>query len=107
LRLVVASNWDCSLPGWLEGAGLLPLVDAVVTSAEAGAPKPAAAVFERALALTGAAPAQAVHVGDSLDNDVEGALAAGIRPVFVARAGAAAPPNVAVVASLAELPSLV
>ncbi len=107
LRLVVASNWDCSLPDWLDGAGLLPLVDAVVTSAEAGAAKPAAAVFERALELAGAGPAEAVHVGDSFANDVEGALAAGIRPVLVVRGRAPAPPGVAAVGSLAELPSLV
>ena len=107
LALVVASNWDCSLPDWLGEAGLLPLVDGVVTSAEVGAAKPAAAVFERALELAGAAPSEAVHVGDSLDNDVEGALAAGVRPVLVVRDGAPAPPGVTAVGSLAELPSLV
>ena len=78
-----------------------------MTSAEAGAAKPAAAVFERALEFAGAGPAEAVHVGDSFANDVEGALAAGIRPVLVARGPAPAPPGVAVVGSLAELPSLV
>ena len=45
LRLVVASNWDCSLPDWLEPAGITELVDGVVTSAEVGAPKPNPRVF--------------------------------------------------------------
>jgi putative hydrolase of the HAD superfamily len=105
LRLVVASNWDCSLRQWLAPAGLLELVDGVVTSADAGAAKPDAAVFVRALELAGAAPDRAVHVGDSLRNDVEGARALGIRAILVERGGAGAP-GVESVSSLAELPSL-
>ena len=36
MTLVIASNWDCSLADWLGPAGLLELVDGVVTSAEVG-----------------------------------------------------------------------
>jgi putative hydrolase of the HAD superfamily len=103
--LVVVSNWDCSLADWLGPAGLLDHVQAIVTSAEVGAAKPDPAIFERALALAGASAAGAVHVGDSVDNDVAGARAAGIRPVLVARDGAP-PPGVEAVRSLAELPAL-
>ena len=105
LRLVVASNWDCSLPDWLAPAGLLELVDGVVTSAVVGAAKPDASIFRHALELTGVDKAEAVHVGDSLDNDVAGARAAGIRAVLVKRDGDP-PPEVATVRSLAELPAL-
>src|SRR5207248_4041814 len=63
LRLVVASNWDCSLPGVLDEAGLAPLLDGVVTSATVGATKPDAAVFEAALELAGCDASEAVHVG--------------------------------------------
>ena len=52
-----------------------------------------------------AEPGEAVHVGDSLENDVAGARAAGIRPVLVARDGAA-PGGVEAIRSLAELPAL-
>jgi putative hydrolase of the HAD superfamily len=104
-RLVVASNWDCSLPAFLAPTGLLGLVDGVATSAEAGAAKPEPAVFRRALEIAGAEPAEAVHVGDSLDNDVAGALALGIRPILVQREGDA-PTGVEAVRSLAEVPSL-
>ena len=103
--VVVVSNWDCSLPDWLEPAGLLEHVDAVVTSAQVGVAKPGRGIFEKALELAGARPGEAVHVGDSLDNDVAGARAAGIRPVLVARDGQA-PQGVEVVRSLAELPAL-
>ena len=103
--VVIVSNWDCSLPDWLEPAGLLEHVEAVVTSAQVGVAKPGRAIFERALELAGARPADAVHVGDSLDNDVVGARAAGIRPVLVARDGRP-PDGVEAVRSLAELPAL-
>ncbi len=53
ITLVIASNWDCSLADWLGPAGLLELVDGVVTSAEVGASKPDVRVFERALARCG------------------------------------------------------
>jgi putative hydrolase of the HAD superfamily len=104
-RLVIASNWDCSLPDWLEPLGLLELVDAVVTSADVGAAKPDPALFLRALEQAGVPAAEAVHVGDSLDNDVAGARAAGIRPLLLVRHGEP-PPGVEALRSLAELPSL-
>lgn len=103
--LVVVSNWDCSLPEWLGPPGLLELVDGVVSSAEVGAAKPDPAPFVRGLELAGVAPEDALHVGDSLDNDVAGARAAGVRAVLVDRAGAA-PPGVEAVRSLTEVPSL-
>ena len=103
---MIASNWDCSLPDWLGPAGVLDLVDGVVSSAELGEAKPAPAVFLRALELAGAGPGEAVHVGDSLENDVEGARAAGIRPLLLVRGGEA-PAGVEVIRSLAELPSIV
>ena len=78
MRLAVVSNWDIGLHDHLRALGLDSLVDTVVTSAEAGAPKPAPAVFELALARLGSSAARAVHVGDS-EADAEGARAAGLR----------------------------
>ena len=86
LRLVVASNWDCSLGEVLREAGIRDLVDGVVTSAEAGAPKPDARVFEAALELAGCPAERALHVGDSPSRDVAGATAAGIAAVLLRRA---------------------
>jgi putative hydrolase of the HAD superfamily len=103
--VVIVSNWDCSLPDWLGPTGLLERVAGVVTSADAGAAKPDRRIFERGLELAGARPEEAVHVGDSVENDVAGARALGIRPVLVARDGAA-PEGVEAVGSLAELPAL-
>lgn len=89
---VVVSNWDVSLHGVLRDSGLAPLLDGVVTSAEAGVAKPDPAIFAPALALAGAAPADALHVGDSVEHDVAGALAAGMRAALVT--GDAPPPAV-------------
>jgi putative hydrolase of the HAD superfamily len=101
---VVVSNWDVSLHDVLERTQLRPLVDAVVTSAEYGAAKPDPAIFAHALELAGGvAPADAVHAGDDVAADVEGARAAGIAPVFVARDGEAAPAGVRAIRSLEGL----
>lgn len=48
-------------------------------------PKPAPGPFLRGCAALGVEPAEAVYVGDSIDNDVEGARAAGLLPVWVDR----------------------
>jgi len=108
LRAVAASNWDCSLPEVLERAGLLGDLDGVVSSAEVGARKPDRALFEAALAIAGCPAAEALHAGDSVENDVQGARAAGIGAVLVDREGTAvAPPHVPVVAGLDELAALI
>ena len=71
LGTAVVANWDCTLPERLPGAWT------VVTSAEAGAPKPDPAPFRLALARLGVEPDRALHVGDS-PADEEGARAAGM-----------------------------
>jgi putative hydrolase of the HAD superfamily len=87
----------------LERVSLAPLLDAVLTSAEAGVRKPAGEIFRRALELARAEPDQAIHVGDSLEEDVAGARNAGIAPVLVRRDGGEVPPGVVAIASLTEL----
>jgi putative hydrolase of the HAD superfamily len=109
LALIVVSNWDVSLPAVLRGVGLEEMVDAVVTSAQVGSPKPDQAIFDAALALARVAPNRAVHVGDSIEHDVRGSLAVGIHPVLLRREDAEPgqpPPGVPTIASLAELPPL-
>lgn len=104
-RLVIVSNWDCSLPEWLGPLGLLALVDGVVTSADVGAAKPDPRIFRRALELAGMRPENAVHVGDSVAGDVVGARALGIRAVLLQRAGEP-PAGVDHIRLLVDLPSL-
>lgn len=106
VRLAVVSNWDCSLPVWLERAELAPLFHGVISSAVVGEAKPSPAPFTAALDLLGVPPGRAIHVGDSVLNDVEGARAAGVRPVLIARDGRP-PEGVEAIRSLTELASLI
>ena len=73
--------------------------------------KPHRSIFEAALARVGASAAEAVMVGDSVRQDIEGALAAGMRAILVHRGGdvpaRASELGVAVIRSLRELPDLV
>jgi len=87
LRTVAVSNWDCALDGVLEDTGLGGRFDAVVTSASVGARKPDQAVFDAALAASGCARDEVVHVGDSPGEDIEGARGAGIRALLIDREG--------------------
>jgi HAD superfamily hydrolase (TIGR01509 family) len=77
LRLAVVSNWDVGLADHLARIGLADRFTAIVTSAEAGAPKPDPRVFEVALERLGVPPEQALHVGDA-EADEQGARAAGM-----------------------------
>lgn len=86
-KLVAVSNWDCSLPDVLGRVGLGELLDGTVSSAGAGARKPDAAIFAPALELAGVTAEQALHVGDTPEEDVDGARAAGIRPLLIDRDG--------------------
>jgi putative hydrolase of the HAD superfamily len=101
--LVVVSNWDVSLADVLDRAGLAPLLDRILTAAELGVRKPSGEIFMRALAVAGVGPQEAVHVGDSLEEDVAGARAAGIEAVLLRRDGRPGPSGVRTIASLAEL----
>jgi HAD superfamily hydrolase (TIGR01509 family) len=78
LELAVVSNWDIGLTEQLERLGLASLFSAIVTTAEAGAPKPEPAVFRLAVDRLHVDPARALHVGDE-PGDKDGARSAGMR----------------------------
>ncbi|MEA2198622.1 MAG: putative hydrolase of the superfamily [Solirubrobacteraceae bacterium] len=102
-RLVVVSNWDVSLHEVLAQLELTHLLDGVVISAEHGAGKPDPSIFNQALAVAGVPAGKAVHVGDSIEADVDGARAAGIEPVLMRRDGSPGPPGTRTIKNLIEL----
>jgi HAD superfamily hydrolase (TIGR01662 family) len=62
-------------------------VDAVLTSISHGKTKPHETIFRRMLELLDVAPPEAVMVGDTLEDDVEGARAVGMQALLVDREG--------------------
>ena len=93
---IVTNNIAAEQQTKLRYCGLTELVDALVTSEEIGVKKPDPGIFHAALESVNAEPAEAVMVGDAWATDIEGARAAGVRPVWLNRFGAvAADPTVA------------
>jgi putative hydrolase of the HAD superfamily len=92
----------------VELLGLDRELDAIGISEELGASKPDPAAFAATLELMGAAPDDTVMVGDHLEWDVRGALAAGMRgAVWVAgdEDEREPPPGALRVARLGEVPA--
>ncbi len=102
IRTVVVSNWDWSLHERLAETGLDALVDGALASAVVGSAKPDPGIFRAALEHVGVRPLQAWHVGDTPAADIDGARAAGLRPILIARDGGVLE-SVTVVRTLTEL----
>jgi putative hydrolase of the HAD superfamily len=87
LRLGVVSNWDPRLPDLLQRLQLSRYFEAIVYSSAVGVEKPDARIFRSALEQLGVRPGSALHVGDGRLEDVEGAVAAGLRALHLDRRG--------------------
>ncbi len=85
--LAIVSNWDSSLFDLLAALGLTEHFSAILVSAREGTGKPAPEIFLRACRSLGVAPGEALHVGDSREEDFEAARAAGLRAVLLDREG--------------------
>jgi HAD superfamily hydrolase (TIGR01509 family) len=87
MRTVIASNtyWRDSESYWEDFRllGMADHVDAIVTSVDAGHLKPHPAVFEMAMRAGGAPADQCVVIGNKESNDIEPALALGMRAILV------------------------
>jgi putative hydrolase of the HAD superfamily len=83
LKLGLLSNSARDLDLFVGHHGLT--VDAVLTSRAHGKTKPHEAIFRRMLELLDVVPDEAIMVGDTIEDDVEGATAIGMRAVLVDR----------------------
>ncbi len=91
----------------LAVTGIEAELDVVGISGELGAHKPTVEAFEAVLELLGCDADEAAMVGDSLANDVGGALAAGFaRVVWVSSAEVEPPSGAQRVRRLAEVPAV-
>lgn len=94
----------------LRALDLDRVFDTVVISAEWGVAKPDPVIFHTACAALDVCPARTVHVGDRLDLDAQGALAAGLHPVWLDRSQRAEhgrDGGITVISRLSELPAVV
>ena len=103
LRIGLVSNSARDVHEFARHHGLD--VDAGLSSFHHGRTKPHASIFRAVLDLLEAEPAEAVMVGDQVADDVEGALALGMRAVLLDRESLH-PEFDPRVESLAELPPL-
>jgi putative hydrolase of the HAD superfamily len=90
--------------------GISHYFTSMVTSAEAGQMKPHPALFEQALSELSVDPSEAVMIGDDLAADIGGALAAGMRAVWVRRPADRKddpPAGVPSITALCELPPII
>jgi len=83
LRIAVVSNGIRDLTEFVAHHSLD--VDVIVDSRSHGRVKPHPTIFQAALDALGIAPGDAVMVGDSLEEDIEGARALGMRAILVDR----------------------
>jgi putative hydrolase of the HAD superfamily len=92
----------------LAAIGLTDRFPVFVASADVGMRKPQPEIFLFACERLGVDPSASAHVGDRLDLDAQGAAAAGLRGVWLDRAGGgAAPAGVVRIGDLRELPATV
>ena len=104
-RLACISNSDGSVRRVLREGGLEPFLEFVIDSTEVGVEKPDPRIFLDALERAGAAPVEAVYVGDVFYVDVIGARAAGMTPIFLDPVGRLLEERVARIRALSELPA--
>jgi putative hydrolase of the HAD superfamily len=84
-RLAVISNFDSRLLDVLADLEIDDKFENVYLSWHFGAAKPDESIFRHALEGMGALPSEALHVGDSIEEDLEGALSVGLRAVLIDR----------------------
>ena len=98
---IISNNAGKYIEESMKDKGLHPA--GIISSDMARAYKPHRAVFEKALEVSGCRADEVIHIGDSVSSDVEGAIAAGIRPVLIDREGTKAAEGVLAVKSLTEV----
>jgi putative hydrolase of the HAD superfamily len=85
IELGVLSNFDSRLYSVLQGLGLSHYFSSVTISTQAGAAKPDPKIFAVALEKHNCSPEEAWHIGDSIEEDYQGAKTAGLRGVWINR----------------------
>lgn len=85
LDLGIISNWDDRLRPLLRELKLDRYFNCILVSCETGFSKPSPVIFQEALRLLGRPASAVLHVGDELQNDFAGAVAAGLSALHLRR----------------------
>jgi HAD superfamily hydrolase (TIGR01509 family) len=105
IKIALVSNCGADTRPLLDRLRVFPLTDEAILSCEVGHAKPSPQIYSHALDALGVDPGDAVFVDDQ-PSYCEGALALGIRPIQIARAGQPPDPRYEQVSTLADVPSL-
>jgi putative hydrolase of the HAD superfamily len=111
IRIGLISNSHRCLESFQSHFELEGLIDVAISSSQHGYMKPHHSIFEAALKLAGVEASQAMMVGDSFSQDIEGARRVGMRGVLVRRSESIEnhdkqSDGVPIIRSLEELPAL-
>ena len=107
IELGIISNFDSRLYEILVGLGIDRFFESVTICSFAGAAKPSSRIFQRALLKHGVEAGGAMHVGNSLREDAQAAVTAGLGGVFLDRMGKTErTPGVITINGLGELLAL-
>jgi len=83
-RLALLSNTMSDTPRTvLQQTGLIDHFEVVVCSRDLGIRKPNPQIFDYVLGRLGVEPGEAVHVGDSVEADIEGASESGVTAIWI------------------------
>lgn len=85
MEIGLVSNFDTRVYSVFRGLGVADLFDTVTIASLARAAKPSPRIFREALEKHAVDPEEALHVGDSLHDDLEGAIKAGLVGVWLDR----------------------
>jgi HAD superfamily hydrolase (TIGR01509 family) len=83
VQTCIVSNSEGKLRGLFAQLEILDCFDHIVDSALVGVEKPDPKIFAHALALAGCDAAHAIHLGDTVATDVDGAANAGLRTALI------------------------
>lgn len=86
---------------------LAPFFTLAFRADEVGSAKPEKKIFEVAMSAATCSSTEMIHIGDSIENDVNGALNAGLTPIWFNAEGLENALGVAEVQSLTELPDAI
>ncbi|MGD9210182.1 MAG: HAD family hydrolase, partial [Desulfobacteraceae bacterium] len=104
----IISNGDsCQQKQKLTRTGIIDRFSVLVISGDIGVSKPDHRIFRKACRMAGFEPSECWHIGDNLEADVKGSLAAGINGIWLNRSFKNSIQGIKAIQSLLELKDII